>query len=165
MAHSQETRDELKRRYVQDRLPLEQAAKLADVSVGTASRWKREAASAGDDWDKQRAALLMAGDDIESVARQMLADYLVHHQSLMEELRADRGIGAMAKVSMLASLADSYNKTISASKRVLPETNELATAMRVVQQLADFVARQYPQHARVFAEILEPFGEQLSQQG
>ncbi|MFV9472784.1 DUF1804 family protein [Pseudomonas aeruginosa] len=44
------------------------------------------------------------------------------------------------KVQLLASLADAYNKTVSASKRVLPEkTSALATAMEVLQRLASFI--------------------------
>lgn len=162
MAHSKEVREAVKRHYVHDRMPLEQAAKLRDVSPATVGRWKKEAAENGDDWDKQRAALLLAGDGIEAVARQMLADYLIQHQAMMEEISKSTDINAGKKVEMLASLADSFNKTVAASKRVLPETNELATAMDVVQKLADFIRTHYPQHARIFAEVLEPFGDELA---
>lgn len=162
MAHSKETRNKLKRMYVHDRMPLEQAAKLCDVSPGTAGRWKRDAEANGDDWDKQRAALLLAGDGIEAVARQMLADYLIQHQAMMQAISQAHDLKASDKVDMLSSLADSFNKTVAASKRVLPETNELATAMDVVQKLADFIRAHYPQHARIFAEVLEPFGDEIA---
>lgn len=162
MAHSNETRAKLKRHYVQDRMSLEVAALMAKVSSGTASRWKKDAQESGEDWDKLRAAHMMAGDGIEAVARQMLADYITQHQALMDAIRNANDITPVIKVDMLASLADSFNKTVSASKRVLPETSELATAMRVVQDLATFVRSHFPQHARAFAEILEPFGDELA---
>ncbi|MCO1698543.1 DUF1804 family protein, partial [Pseudomonas aeruginosa] len=68
------------------------------------------------------------------------------------------------KVQLLASLADAYNKTVSASKRVLPETSALATAMEVLQRLASFIRERFPQHAHAFAEVLEPFGELLARE-
>lgn len=60
------------------------------------------------------------------------------------------------------TLADAYNKTISASKRILPETNELAVAMGVVQRLAAFIKEQHPKHVGAFAEVLGPFGDELA---
>ncbi len=162
MAHGKDTRDTLKRHYVHDRLSLDKSALLAGVSTGTASRWKKEALANGDDWDKLRTASLLAGDGIEGVARQMVADYLVQHQAVMEQLADDKDMKPLVKAQLLASMADSFNKTVAASKKVLPETNELATAMQVVQKLAEYVRAHFPQHAPAFAEILEPFGEELA---
>ena len=65
-------------------------------------------------------------------------------------------------IARLASLADAYNKTINASKRVLPETNELAIAMGVVQRLATFIKDRYPEHVGAFADVLGPFGDELA---
>lgn len=162
MAHPQEKRQALRAAYVHGRLPLEEAARKAQVSPGTAARWKREAKALGEDWDKLRAAALLAGEGVESVARQMLADYVTQHQALMEEITRNPDLQAAAKVSMLASLADSFNKTVAASRRVLPETNELAVALQVVNRLADYVRERFPQHAPAFVEILEPFGDELA---
>jgi len=106
--------------------------------------------------------MLLAGEGMESVARQMLADYVVQHKALMDLINGDATLGAAAKVDMLASLADSFNKTVAASRRVLPETNKLATALGVINKLSDFIRANFPQHAAAFVEILEPFGEELS---
>ncbi|MFC0349700.1 DUF1804 family protein [Undibacterium danionis] len=161
MAHPAETRDKVRRAYVFDRLSLELAAVKVGVSYGTASRWKAAASEQGDDWDKAQAAQLMAGGAIEDIGRQMLAGLVIQYQSSMEELTKDSKLNPTIKVQLLASLADAFNKTISASKRLLPETSELATAMEVMQNLATFVRQRYPQHANAFTEILEPFGEEL----
>ncbi|MNG33632.1 hypothetical protein D3C84_1199290 [compost metagenome] len=79
-------------------------------------------------------------------------------------MQNDTEIGPAAKVQMLASLADAYNKTVAASKRVLPETSALATAMQVLQHLAGFIRERYPQHAPAFAEVLEPFGDLIARE-
>ncbi|WP_215782027.1 DUF1804 family protein [Paludibacterium sp. B53371] len=162
MAHSPETRDKVRRLYIFDRLGLEVAALQCGVSMSTASRWKREAQDEGDDWDKLRAAAILAGDGIESVARAALAGFLTQYQATMEALNDNLDIPAEKKVQMLASLADSFNKTVAASRRVLPETSQLATAMEVVQKLAGFIREKYPKHAQAFVEVLEPFGEELA---
>ena len=103
----------------------------------------------------------MAGGGIESAARQMLAGLITQYQATICELEVAQ-IDAAEKVSMLASLADAYNKTINASKRVLPETNELAVAMGVVQRLATFIKERHPEHIAAFAEVLGPFGDELA---
>lgn len=162
MAHKDEKRQALRTAYVHDRLSLEQAAGKAGVPLSTAQRWKRQARETGEDWDKLRAASLLAGEGMESVARQMLADYVVQHKALMDEINTNPELGAAAKVNMLASLADSFNKTVAASRKVLPETNKLATALSVINKLSDFVRERFPQHAAAFVEILEPFGEELA---
>lgn len=162
MAHPPETRDKLRRAYVFDRLSLEVAALKVGVAYGTASRWKTNAAAQGDDWDKAQAAQLLASGSLEELGRQMLAGLVIQYQSTMQELNEKSDINPATKVQLLASLADAFNKTIGASKRLLPETSELATAMEVVQKLAEFVRQRYPQHAATFVELLEPFGDELA---
>jgi hypothetical protein len=162
MAHPKETRDAVRRAYVFDRLSLEVAATKARVSYATAARWKKQSEDAGDDWEKAQAAQLLSGGGIETIARQMLAGLVTQYQATMESITTESDIPPAAKVQMLASLADAYNKTVSASKRILPETSELATAMQVLQKLADYIHQKHPKHAGVFVQILEPFGEVLA---
>lgn len=164
MAYPQQTRDALRRAYVHDRMSLEVAASLHGVAYSTAQRWKRQSAAAGDDWDKIQTAQLISGGGVEDVARQVLTGLVVQFQATMDAVQNDTEIKPAAKVQMLASLADAYNKTVSASKRVLPETSALATAIEVLQKLAGFVREHYPQHGPAFAEILEPFGETLARE-
>lgn len=164
MAHSDAERRAVRAAYVYDRLPLDQAAAKSGVPAGTAARWKRQARAAGEDWDKLRAADLLAGEGTEAVARQMLADYVAQHKALMEQINTAADITARDKVDMLASLADSFNKTVAASRKVLPETDKLATALAVINKLSDFVRVNFPQHAAAFVEILEPFGDELAKE-
>ncbi|WP_246797778.1 DUF1804 family protein [Burkholderia perseverans] len=162
MAHPKETRDKVRRAFVLDRLSLEVAALKCGVTYSTARRWKDAAREAGDDWTKAQAAQMLAGGGIEGAARQMLAGMLTQYQATMDALDTDAVMGPADKVAMLASLADAYNKTINASKRVLPETNELAVAMGVVQRLATFIKDRYPEHVAAFADVLGPFGDELA---
>lgn len=161
MAHPKEVRDKARRSYVFDRLSLEVTGARLGVSYSTVRRWKEESLAAGDDWDKAQAAMLMAGGGIEGAARAMLGGLLTQYQATMDELEASK-MKPADKVSMLASLADAYNKTINASKRIMPETNELAVAMGVVQRLATFIKDRYPEHVEAFADVLGPFGDELA---
>lgn len=161
MAYSKEVRDKVRRAFVFDRLSLEVAAMKSGVNYSTARRWKDDARAAGDDWEKAQAAQLLAGGGIEGAARQMLAGMVTQYQATMDELDSAE-MKPADKVAMLASLADAYNKTINASKRVLPETNELAIAMGVVQRLATFIKDRYPEHVGAFADVLGPFGNELA---
>lgn len=164
MAHAQETRDGVRRAYVFDRQTLEMAAAMYGVSYGTARRWKQQAQEGGDDWDRAQTAQLMAGGGLEDIARQVLSGLVIQFQATMEAVQSDEKIGPATKVQLLASLADAYNKTVAASKRVLPETSSLATAMQVIQRLAEFIRQHYPKHGPAFAEILEPFGEVIAKE-
>ncbi len=164
MAHPKETRDALRRAYVLDRQSLEVAAAMFGVSYGTARRWKQQAEAEGDDWDRAQSAQLLAGSGLEDVARQVLAGLVTQFQATMEAVQVDADIKPAVKVQLLASLADAYNKTVSASKRVLPETSALATAMEVLQRLASFIRERFPQHTQAFAEVLEPFGDVIAKE-
>ncbi|WP_423197438.1 DNA-binding protein [Cupriavidus sp. H19C3] len=162
MAHPKETRDVVRRAYVFDRLTLEVAAMKAGVAYATARRWKTDAFEAGDDWDRAQSAHLIAGGTLEEIARGVLAGLVTQYQATMEELAASENVKPQEKTKLLASLADSFQKTVSASKKILPETNELAVAMDVIQRLASWVKENKPEHIAAFAQILEPFGNELS---
>ena len=161
MAHARETVAMVRAAYVYDHLPLDSAALKGGVPASTAARWKREAKTRGEDWDKLRAANLLAGEGVESIARQALADYVTQHQAVMEMIATTPDLAAMQKVNLLASLADSFAKTVAASRRVLPETDELAVSLQVLNDLADFAKSHHPQCAAAILEIVEPFGAVL----
>ncbi|WP_284100792.1 DUF1804 family protein [Parachitinimonas caeni] len=145
-----------------DGLDLSAAAALQGVSDATARRWKSHAKEVGDDWDKARGAHLIAGGGLEEVARQTLALTVLQVNATLDAITNEADMPAAAKAKALASLADSYNKLLSTSKRLMPETSQLATAMDVIQRLVQFVRDQYPQHTGALAEVLQPFGEEVA---
>ena len=55
-------------------------------------------------------------------------------------------------------MADAFNKTVAASRRVLPETNKLAVALGVIEDFAGYVQKQKTELLPAFVELLEGFG-------
>lgn len=162
MAHGEDTRRAVRAAFVFDQLGLEIAAAKAGVPEATARRWKREAKAEGDDWDKARSAQMIAGGGIEDVVRQTLAVVVQQVQATVELLQSRPDMPPAEKVQALASLADAYNKLMAASKRLMPETDKLAVAMDVVKRLSDHIRTKHPKHAGAFAEVLEPFADELA---
>lgn len=161
MAISQDVRDRVRRLYVFDQMSLEMAALTCEVSFSTARRWKTTDKQKGDDWDKVRAANMMAGGGMEEVSRSILSGFLLQYQTTIEEINSNGDIKATDKVQLLTSLADAFNKTVGASRKVLPETSQLATALEVLKLLGEFVQTKHPKHMAAFMDILEPFGAEI----
>ena len=107
-------------------------------------------------------ARFMASGGIEDVARRILSDYILRHHELMEELAGDSGLSCAERVSLLASLARSFNTTVAASRRVLPETGDLAVALEVLNLFAAYVRDRSPEALAAFADLLDPFGQELA---
>lgn len=162
MAHGEDARRAVRAAYVFDQLSLEVAAAKLGVPSATVRNWKRAGKQLGDDWDKARGAQMIAGGGIEDVVRQTLGVVVQQVQATVEAIRLSPDMPPSVKIDMLASLADAYNKLISASRRLMPETDKLAVATDVAKRLAEFTRAHYPQHAAAFAEILAPFGEELA---
>lgn len=162
MARTDETRRAVRGDYVFKQLGLEVAAVMHDVPTATARRWKREALAAGDDWDKARSAQMIAGGGLEDVVRQTLAVVIQQVQATVEAIQADADMAPGERVKALSSLADAYNKLMAVSRRLMPETDSLAISMQVVKRLGEFIRQKHPRHLNAFAEILEPFADELA---
>jgi len=167
MAYPRETRDKLRKAYVFDGLSLELAAIKTGVGCATAQRWKMAARDQGDDWDRVRAARTLAGNGMDELGRGMITALLLQFQTTMQQLQdddiGDTPMPPDARVKMLVSLTDALNKTVASSKRLLPETNQLAVALEVIQLLTQFISERFPQHLAAFADILEPFGHEIEE--
>lgn len=161
MAHPPETREKLRRLYIQSQLSLQIVSSQCGVSFATASRWKREAQDSGDDWDKLRAANVLASGGMEDVGRAILMGLLVQYQATIDQLNINADMPPSQRIELLASLSDAFNKAVSSSKRILPETSQLATAMEVLTMLSAFISENHPQHMAAFVQLLEPFGNEI----
>lgn len=164
MAHSQSTKDDLRKKYIFDGLSLAMAAVMTEVSYPTAQRWKNIAKDAGDDWDKVKIAHSMAGGDLEDMSRQILTDFIIQFKSAMDALKADVDLKPSTRVELLTSLADSYNKAIGANRKMLPETSKLAVALEVLEKLAAHLREHKPELLPEFMDVLEPFGRILEKE-
>ena len=163
MAHGTEKRTQLRGLYVYKRLPMEAACAAMHLPKSTGTRWKAEARAKGDDWDSARSAVALGDETFSHLSRKLLEDYLVQHQHVMDELRADKGqLGAAEKAEVLCRLSDSFTKTMASMKRVMPEVNRHAIALDALGRLASFAQQRFPQHVSALIEMLEPFGEELA---
>lgn len=161
MSHPVEKRAQIRDLYVHRGLNLAQAARSLSVDPRTAGRWKREAVAAGDDWDKAKAAGLLAGEGAEAVSRQVLEGFLAMFQDTLKAVQGLPDIKALEKTEAMASLADAYAKVTKSIQRSAPELNRLAIASEVITAFGKFVRERYPQAAAAFLEALEPFGAEL----
>lgn len=162
MAHAHEKRTQLRGLYVYQRMAMETACKKLGIPRSTANRWKQEAADKGDDWDTVRAAMALGDDNFASLSKRLLEDYLVQHQATMDVLRDDKTMTARERAETLASMSDSFNKTMASFKRLSPELNKQAIQLDVLQRLVSFAQAKFPQHLTAMVELLEPFGEELA---
>lgn len=157
-------RDDLKRRarsdYVNRRMMQSTIAAAYSISEATVGRWKKAAKEAGDDWDLARRAHVIAGEGVEVVASAVIEDFFIQAQAVMANIRKSDG-DPEKQVAMLASLADSTTKMAAASKRFAPKISELGVAQDVIAKFFDFVKVNFPQHAAVILEIIDPFGALL----
>ncbi|WP_208952543.1 DUF1804 family protein [Rahnella sp. ChDrAdgB13] len=161
MAHPRETREALRRAFIFGNQSLELLAIQQGVSFSTAMRWKKVAGDEGDDWEVLRSANQLASGAPEDVARAILNGLMVQVQTTLEKLSAAEDIPAQERVQLLSSLSDAYTKAIAASKKVLPETDRIATAIGTITALSQFIQSHYPQHLAAFVEIIEAFTPEL----
>lgn len=164
MAEGRDERQrEARRRYVHERQQLPTIGVGLGVSEATLRRWKAAARLAGDDWDVARAAALAAGDSLDQLIVALIEDYVIQHQATIDALKASEAVGPADRAKILASLADSFNKTIKAAGRASPKISELGVAMDVLRRLGDYIAQHFPEHGPAFVEVLEPFGAAIAE--
>lgn len=144
-----------------DGLSLEIVASRFEVSLATANRWRQTDKANGLDWDSLRTAQLLSDGGLEQAVQAVLKEVLALHKRAIDEL-AEGSTSAEGKVKLLASLADSLAKTTRSLSRTAPKINHLSVAMDVLQNLTNFIERNYPQHRLAFMEILAPFGTELA---
>jgi hypothetical protein len=163
MARPPEEKRAVRDAYVVDKLELAQAAARAGVPFDTARKWKATAAGAGDDWDKARAAHSLTSSGAGTIAQLVLHDFLIMYQATVDGVKEAEGMAAKDKAETLSRLADAFQKTMSAVAKAAPELGRYAVATELMADLAEFVAKRFPQHRAAFIELLEPFGAYVSQ--
>lgn len=162
MAHPPETTAKLRAAYVYDRLGIEAAADKVGISIATARRWKRDAETEGDDWDRARSAARLAGDGTAVVMQMVLDDYVTLHQATVEAVKTSTDVPPLARAEALAKLADAFTKIMSAISKASPQLNRLGVATDVLQRLSRYTAEVHPHHGEALLEVLEPFAAELA---
>ena len=163
MAHGDDKKRQARKRYIFERQSLPTIHIALGISESTLRRWKRDAKAEGDDWDVARSANMIAGEGLEAAVSSVIEDFVIQFQTALEDLKSDKDIAADRRVKLMASLSDALNKMVGAAGRIAPAISELGVAMDMLQRQAEFIRTHFPQHSEAFAEILEPFGETLSE--
>lgn len=159
MAHAPDKKMKLRAAYIGG-LPLEAAADKVGVPYGTARNWYKAARADGDDWDAfQKASLVVSGGGIEQALGRIIAAGLLRCETLLDTTEGKDPVDA---VKAMAVLGDTVSKLRSASKGMMPEADRLAIAMEVVKRLGEFIRARHPRHANAFAEVLEPFADEIA---
>lgn len=154
MAYPPEKKQSVRASFVYERLPLPQAAAKHDVSYSAAQAWKRQAKVNGDDWGKARAASRLADGGLGDITQQLLEDFALLFQSTINDIKLG-DYNALEKAEAISRLSDSYSKTMKAAAGSNPKIAKLAVAMQVLEELAGFIQKDYPQDIARFAVILE----------
>ena len=159
MAHDVQRRQQARSLYIYERLDLSRVAERLNIARSTIAAWKQKSQAEGDDWDKSRSIAALGSS---TVTQTLLQDYIILHQSTIEQLQNDISLSPLKRVQALSSLATSFQRTMNAAGKAAPGLSKLAMAQEVLKRLSHFITSQYPQHAKAFLEILEPFGQELT---
>ncbi|VVE35383.1 DUF1804 family protein [Pandoraea fibrosis] len=162
MSHNPEVRLAARSAYVYQRLPMEQVAAQLRVATSTLRRWREAAREAGDDWETARAAASLSQHANADVARRVIEDFLLMHESISESIKSEHTLSAIAKAKALASLADSYHKTMAAFRRAAPTVNRYSVALDVLNDLAEFVKVDAPHAADILLAVLPDFAQRVA---
>lgn len=161
MAHPAETRDNVRRLYIEG-LPLKGAAVSSGVSYDTARDWMARARAAGDDWDTARAAYRISEQGIDDLNKQMVEDFARQVIVTTRELEEAK-IPAGDKAAMLAQLADAYAKFSKAFARVNPAFSGLSVALDTLKTIAEHLRAKDPEALRALQPHFEEVGAILGQ--
>lgn len=153
MAHSPDKKYAVRAAYIGG-LPLETAARQADVPPTTARRWLLDARKRGDDWDRFRnASLIVSGGGIEEAMGRIIAAALMRCEALLETPPED----VEASIRAMATLGDTIAKLKSASGSWMPKADRLAIETEAVKRFADLFVRRYPADGAKVVEVMEAF--------
>ena len=159
MAHTQETRDNVRRIYVEG-MPLTGAAACCGVSYDTARDWKRSAKDRGDDWDTARAAYRISEQGIDDLNKQLVEDFARQVITTTRELETS-SLPAAEKALLLAQLADAYAKFSKAFSRINPQFSGLSVALDTLKTIVDLLQKRDPQVLRALQPHIDEIGAVL----
>lgn len=160
MAHSQETRNNVRKSYVIDGLPLTVAASTHGVNYDTAREWKRKAKADGDDWDVAKTAYQVSSQGTDEVIRQLVGNMIRQALVISTELE-NANISAADKVDLLASISDAMAKFSKSMSRIDPKLGALSVALDTLKTTAEYLAKHDRVALAQFQEHLDGIGAVL----
>ena len=156
MAHSSETRSNVRKLYIEG-MPLTGAAATSGVSYDTARSWKASAEAKGDNWDTARAAYRIGDAGIEELSRQLVDDF--SRQVIVTTREIENGkLPAADKALLLAQLADAYAKFSKAFGKINPEYSGLSVALDTLKIVVDHLHVADPAALKALHPHLDDIG-------
>lgn len=159
MAHSQETRDNVRRLYIEG-MPLNGAALTSGVSYDTARDWKERAKKNGDDWDTARTAYQVSDQGVDELMHTFVEQMMRQAVTTMRELE-NSNLSPAQKVALQAQLSDAMSKHSKAMSRINPKLGALSVALDTLKCVAEYLAKHDKAALAVFQEHLEGLGGTL----
>jgi len=163
VAYRKDKRQKLNKLYVEERLTMNDACKQVGISVATGRKWRLDEKEKGNDWNTARSAVILSNVNQESMANDILSIFFLSFKDAIEKMK-EEDIEAEKRAIIMARMADSYAKITSATHKNNPTASELSSALSFIKMLTEFIMKNYPQHSKIFLEILEPFGLHMSKE-
>jgi transposase len=140
--------------YVNGGQSIPEIARALGVVDFTVKRWRLEAKKRGDDWDKARYQAHLSKDKVGELNQRILAQYLETLTSATNAVYTT-DMTPIEKTKALVSLADSYNKMISAMKRTDPEVAVANIAVDVLTIVHDTLKAQSESAAKALTKCMD----------
>ncbi len=135
------------------------------VPIRTVRSWKNRARlKNNDNWDKARHINSMSQQSVDTINRQVYADWLTKFKEVQTSILNDMQRDALGKVSVLTSLADSFNKMIAAMRKIEPDVNIAATALKVLTIITDYLSDADTDLANSFTQHIDPIGGRIQKE-
>ncbi len=159
MAHSQDTRDTVRKLYIEG-MPLNGAAATAGVSYDTAREWKTRAEAKGDNWDTARTAYKVSEQGAGDLLKQMVEDFT--RQMVVTTREIEHGdLAASEKALLLAQLADAYSKFSKAFGKINPQYSGLSVALDTLKIIVEHLKVANPAALKALHPELDAIGALL----
>ncbi len=135
------------------------------VPIRTIRSWKNRALlKKNDDWDKARHINSMSQQSVDTINRQVYADWLTKFKKVQTAILNDMQMDALGRVSALTSLADSFNKMVAAMRKIEPDVNIAAIALKVLTIITDYFSDTDSDLANNFTQHIDPIGVRIQKE-
>lgn len=159
MAHSQQTKDNVRKLYIEG-MALTTSAITAGVSYDTARDWKAKAEANGDNWDTARTAYMVSEQGVDDLTRNMIESMMRQGVVISRELE-NSNLNPMQKAQIHASLSDSMSKFSKSMSRINPKLGAMSVALDTLKTVAEYLSKHDKAALAVFQEHLEGIGASL----
>lgn len=156
MAHSQKTKDNVRRLYIEG-LALKPACVAAGVSYETGRAWKAKAKEDGNDWDVARSAYQVSEQGVDALLSTMIGQMARQSVVTLRELET-ADLDAKQKVDLQASLADAVSKFSKSMSRINPKLGALSVSMDTLRVILEYVSKHDKALLAQLHEHLDPIG-------